>query len=102
LTNLGVAVGCRLGNALTKNEDESDATVSPWNRSSNWAALLLSIGAVASLLAGVLPDSMFRTATFPTAIALMGLGYSLWRGQAQGASMSVPNVRTSQLDPADV
>jgi hypothetical protein len=67
-----------------------------------WAALLLSIGSVASLLAGVLPDSMFRTATFPTAVALMGLGYSLWREQADAASMPVPSVRTSQLDPAGV
>jgi hypothetical protein len=67
-----------------------------------WAALLLAIGSGASLLAGVLPDSMFRTATFPTAIALMGLGYSLWREQADVASMSVHSVRTSQLDPAGV
>ena len=66
-----------------------------------WAALLLSIGALASLLAGVLPDSMFRTATFPTAVALIGLGYSLWSEQANAASLSVPSVRTSQLDPAD-
>jgi hypothetical protein len=66
-----------------------------------WAALLLSIGALASLLAGVLPDSIFRTATFPTAVALIGLGYSLWREQANAASLSVPSVRTSQLDPAD-
>ena len=65
-----------------------------------WAALLLSVGALASLLAGVLPDSFFRTATFPTAIALMGLGYSLWREQADAASMSVPSVRTPQLDTA--
>jgi hypothetical protein len=67
-----------------------------------WAALLLSIGALASLLAAVLPDSLFRTATFPTAVALMGLGYSLWREQANAASMSVPSVRTSHLDPAGV
>ncbi len=67
-----------------------------------WAALLLSIGTVASLAVAVLPDSMLRTATFPTAVALMGLGYSLWREQADAASMPVPSVRTSQLDPAGV
>jgi hypothetical protein len=68
-----------------------------------WAALLLAIGAVAPLLlAGVVPDSMMRTATFPTAIALIGLGYWLWREQADAASMSVRGVRASQLDPADV
>jgi hypothetical protein len=64
-----------------------------------WAALLLAIGAVAPLLlAPVVPDSLTRTATFPTAIALMGLGYSLWR-EADAASVSVPSARPHQ-DPA--
>jgi hypothetical protein len=63
-----------------------------------WAALLLVIGAVAPLLlAPVVPDSLMRTATFPTAIALMGLGYSLWR-EAYAASVSVPSARPHQ-DP---
>jgi hypothetical protein len=66
-----------------------------------WAALLLSAGAVASLAAAALPDSIFRTATFPTAIALMGLGYSLWR-EADAASPSAPAVRSSRMDPAGV
>ena len=67
-----------------------------------WAALLLSIGALAPLAVAVLPDSMLRTATFPTAVALIGLGYSLWREQADAASKPVASVRTSQLDPASV
>jgi hypothetical protein len=67
-----------------------------------WAALLLSIGAVVPLLGAGLPDSLMRTATFPTAIALMGLGYSLWRELADAASMPVASVSTSQLDPARV
>ena len=67
-----------------------------------WAALLLSIGAVASLLAEVLPDSIMRTATFSTAIALIGLGYWLWREQPDAASISVPNVSTSQPETARV
>ncbi len=66
------------------------------------AALLLSLGALASLLAAVLPDSLLRTATFPTALALMGLGYSLWRDPEVAASMSIPTVRTAALDPAGV
>lgn len=60
-----------------------------------WAALLLSIGAAASLLAGVLPDSMFRTATFPTAIAMIGLGYSLWREKHIVIPEPVPSVSSS-------
>jgi hypothetical protein len=67
-----------------------------------WAALLLSVGALASLLAGVLPDSMFRTATFPTAIAMIGLGYSLWREKHIVIPESAPSVSTSQLKPAGV
>ncbi len=67
-----------------------------------WASLLLSLGAVASLLAGVLPDSIFRTATFPTAIAMMGLGYSLWREKHIVIPEPVPSVSTSQLNPAGV
>ena len=67
-----------------------------------WASLLLAIGAVVSLLAGVLPDSMFRTATFPTAIALIGLGYSLWREQSIVIPESAPSVRTSPQDRAGV
>lgn len=56
-----------------------------------WAAVLLSLGALASLLAAVLPDSILRTATFPSAIALMGLGYSLWRDARVGSSQPVPS-----------
>jgi hypothetical protein len=67
-----------------------------------WAALLLSIGAVASLLAGALPDSIFRTATFPTAIAIIGLGYSLWREKQVVIPEPEPSVSASQLTPGGV
>ena len=67
-----------------------------------WAALLLAIGAFASLLAGVLPDSVMRVATFPTAVAMMGLGYSLWRETHIVIPEPVPSVSTSQLNPEGV
>jgi hypothetical protein len=67
-----------------------------------WAALLLSIGAVASLLAGVLPDSVMRTATFPTAIAMIGLGYSLWSEKRIVIPEPAPSVSASQLKPEGV
>jgi hypothetical protein len=60
-----------------------------------WAALLLAIGAAVSLLAGVLPDSIMRTATFPTAIAMIGLGYWLWRDRTAAATSSMPSARSS-------
>jgi hypothetical protein len=67
-----------------------------------WAALLLQIGAIASWLAGVLPDSMFRTATFPTAIAMIGLGYSLWREKHIIIPGPAPSLGDSQLSPGAV
>jgi len=64
-----------------------------------WAALLLSVGAVASLAAAVLPETIFRTATFPTAVALMGLGYSLWREETAIVTEATDNVhRVSRND----
>jgi hypothetical protein len=66
-----------------------------------WAALLLSIGAVASLFAAVLPESLFRTATFSTAIAIMGLGYWLWRDRSAAVPEATPSAPTS-LTPAEV
>ena len=65
-----------------------------------WASLLLSIGALASLLAGVLPDSVMRTATFPTAIAMIGLGYSLWSEKRLVIPEPAPSVSDSQLTRA--
>ena len=44
-----------------------------------WAALLLAIGSLATLAVAVLPESLDRLAAFPVGIALVGLGYSLWR-----------------------
>jgi hypothetical protein len=44
-----------------------------------WAALLLAIGSFATLAVAVLPESLDRVAVLPVGIALVGLGYSLWR-----------------------
>ena len=46
-----------------------------------WAAVLLAAGAVATLALPVLPDSLYRLLAYPNAVALIGLGYSLWRVQ---------------------
>lgn len=50
-----------------------------------WAAVLLSVGTVATLLLAVLPDSFNRPMAVPTGVALIGLGVSLWRGRPHGA-----------------
>ena len=44
-----------------------------------WAALVLAIGSFATLAVAVLPESLDRLAALPVGIALLGLGYSLWR-----------------------
>jgi len=44
-----------------------------------WAAALLAVGGLVSVTLTVLPDAFYRLLAFPTAIAMIGLGYSLWR-----------------------
>ncbi len=65
-----------------------------------WAAALLAVGAVATLAIPLLPQVNFRLFAIPTGVALVGLGYSLWREQRTPATASVPSTVSSQLDPA--
>jgi hypothetical protein len=44
-----------------------------------WAAVLLSVGAVATLVTSQLPELTQRLFAIPVSVALIGLGYSLWR-----------------------
>jgi hypothetical protein len=65
-----------------------------------WAAALLAVGAVATLAIPLLPQVNFRLFAFPTGVAMVGLGYSLWREQRSPAAVSVPSPVGSQRDPA--
>src|SRR6478609_5461321 len=65
-----------------------------------WAAALLAVGAVATLAIPLLPQVNFRLFAIPTGIALIGLGYSLWRDQRTPAALPVPSSAGSPLDPA--
>ena len=65
-----------------------------------WAAALLAVGAVATLAIPLVPQVNFRLFAIPTGIALVGLGYSLWRDQRTPAVRTVPSPVSSQLDPA--
>ena len=67
---------------------------------SRWAAALLAAGTVASLLIPALRQINFRLFAIPAAIAMIGLGYSLWRGQRTPAARPAPSPGTPQLDPA--
>lgn len=44
-----------------------------------WSAALLAVGGVVSVLLSLMPDAFYRLLAFPNGIALVGLGFSLWR-----------------------
>jgi hypothetical protein len=44
-----------------------------------WAAVLLAVGTFATIAIPLLPQSFERPLAFPTGVALIGLGYSLFR-----------------------
>ena len=63
-----------------------------------WAASLLSVGAVAILATSQLPELTQRLFAIPVSVALIGLGFSLWREQRQNTRPMASPV-SSQLDP---
>lgn len=44
-----------------------------------WAAALLAVGGVVSVVLSLMPDAFYRLLAYPNGIAMIGLGYSLWR-----------------------
>lgn len=44
-----------------------------------WAAALLAVGGVVTIALSLMPDAFYRLLAFPNGIAMIGLGYSLWR-----------------------
>jgi len=44
-----------------------------------WASALLAIGGAISVALSFMPDAFYRFLAFPNGIAMIGLGYSLWR-----------------------
>ena len=65
-----------------------------------WAAALLVVGAAAAPAITLLPQVNFRLFAIPTGVAMVGLGYSLWREQRTPATRPIPSPVSSQLDPA--
>ena len=63
-----------------------------------WAAVLMSVGAVATVATFQLPELTQRLFAIPAGVALIGLGYSLWRDQR--TMRTVPDPVGTQLDPA--
>jgi hypothetical protein len=64
-----------------------------------WAAALLAIGSLATIATGMLPQYE-RLFAFPTGVALVGLGWSLWRTQRSPATRQVPGSVSAQLELA--
>ena len=44
-----------------------------------WAAALLAVGGIVSAALVVMPDAFYRFLAFPNGIAMIALGYSLWK-----------------------
>lgn len=65
-----------------------------------WAAVLLAAGSVATLAVPLLPQVNERLFAIPTGVALVGLGYSLWRDQRSGAVRSLSQKTSFPLNPA--
>ncbi|MEP7369307.1 MAG: hypothetical protein ABI662_06610 [Dermatophilaceae bacterium] len=65
-----------------------------------WAAALLAVGTLSTIAIPLLPQINERVFAVPTGVALVGLGYSLWREQRSPATQSLPSTVSSQLDPA--
>ena len=64
-----------------------------------WAAALMSVGAVATVATFQLPELTQRLFALPVGVALVGLGYSLWREQRTPTAPPVPSRVRSALDP---
>ncbi len=60
---------------------------------SKWATALLAVGGLVSGVLSLMPDAFYRLLAFPNGIALIALGYSLWRSaRTQHAEPAVPVV----------
>ena len=65
-----------------------------------WAAALLALAAVATMAIPLLPMVNQRLFAVPNGIAMIGLGWSLWREQRAAATEPVAGSTSAQLDPA--
>ena len=64
-----------------------------------WASALLAVGGVVTVALAVMPDAFYRLLAFPNGIAMIALGYSLWRSARRDATVPAasarPTVRTA-------
>lgn len=55
-----------------------------------WACVLLAVGGVVTVVLSLMPDAFYRLLAFPNGIAMIGLGWSLWR-TARPADVDAPD-----------
>ena len=63
-----------------------------------WASALLAVGGVVTAALTAMPDAFYRLLAFPNAIALIGLGSSLWltaRPSTQQTTVNTPTLTTT-------
>ena len=68
-----------------------------------WAAALLAVGGVASAALTLMPDAFYRLIAFPNGIAMVALGYSLWKvaratAETQQGAVEVPQRSTAGVE----
>jgi hypothetical protein len=61
-----------------------------------WAAVLLAVGGFVVVALSVMPDAFYRLLAFPNGIAMIGLGYSLWRVGRTATATPAADTRTAQ------
>jgi hypothetical protein len=52
-----------------------------------WACALLAVGGLVSVVLSLMPDAFYRLLAVPNGIAMIGLGYSLWRTAQTATTM---------------
>lgn len=67
-----------------------------------WAAALLAVAAVLTMTIPLLPMVNQRLFAVVNGVAMVGLGWSLWRQQRSAATESITSPISTQLDPAGV
>ena len=65
-----------------------------------WAAALLAVGGVVTVALAVLPDAFYRFLAFPNGIAMIGLGYALWRTAGTGTTTLPSGGQAARLTTA--
>ena len=66
-----------------------------------WAAALLAVGGVITVVLSLMPDAFYRLLAFPNGIAMIGLGYSLWR-ERRTSDEPLPSLSTPRREPTGV